>query len=136
MEMEKEGNLKLKSEVAIITGGARELGKAKALRLAEEDARIVVANVIDGVGVKGEIVEKGGEAIVRYTDVSDEQSTKGMARKAIEHFGKIDILINNAGLFASFGKKPFYEISSEERDQVLGINLKSTFLCCKAVLYD
>lgn len=125
--------MKLKGKVAIITGGARGLGKAFALRLAEEGAHIIIADIIDGVGVKEEIKEKGGEAIALYTDVSDEESTRNMARKAMEHFGKIDILINNAGIFASVGKKPFYEISSEEWDKVLGINLKGMFLCSKAV---
>jgi NAD(P)-dependent dehydrogenase (short-subunit alcohol dehydrogenase family) len=132
-QVEEENHMKLKGKVAIITGGARGLGKAYALRLAEEGAHIIVADIIDGVEVKEEVVGKGGEAIALYTDVSDEESTTNMARKAIEHFGKIDILINNAGLFASLGKKPFYEISNEEWDQVLGINLKGTFLCCKAV---
>jgi NAD(P)-dependent dehydrogenase (short-subunit alcohol dehydrogenase family) len=125
--------MKLKGKVAIITGGARGIGKAYALRLAEEGARIVVADVIDGTGVKEEIVKKGGEAIALHTDVSNEESVRAMARKAIEQFGRIDILINNAGLFVGLGKRPFYEISSEEWDQVLGVNLKGVFLCCKAV---
>jgi NAD(P)-dependent dehydrogenase (short-subunit alcohol dehydrogenase family) len=56
-----------------------------------------------------------------------------MAHAAIEHFGRIDILVNNAGLFASLGKKPLCEISESEWDQVMGVNLKGLFLCCKAV---
>jgi NAD(P)-dependent dehydrogenase (short-subunit alcohol dehydrogenase family) len=125
--------MKLKGKVAIITGGARGLGKAYALCLAEEGARIIVADIIDGVGVKDEIVEKGGEAIVLSTDVSDEESVKEMARKTIEGFGRIDILINNAALVAGIVKKPFYEISAQEWDEVMRVNLKGTFLCCKAV---
>jgi NAD(P)-dependent dehydrogenase (short-subunit alcohol dehydrogenase family) len=125
--------MKLKGKVAIITGGARGLGKAYALGLAEEGARIVISDILDTTKVKLEIEQKGGEALSLYTDVAEEESTKEMARKTIERFGRIDILINNAAIFASLGKKPFYEISSEEWDQVLGINLKGTFLCCKAV---
>jgi NAD(P)-dependent dehydrogenase (short-subunit alcohol dehydrogenase family) len=131
--IEKGDTMKLKGKVAIITGGARGIGKAYALRLAEEGARIVIADILDTIKVKQEIEEKGGEALALYTDVSNEESTKEMARKTIERFGRIDILINNAATFASLGKKPFYEISSEEWDQVLEINLKGTFLCCKAV---
>jgi NAD(P)-dependent dehydrogenase (short-subunit alcohol dehydrogenase family) len=123
----------LTGKVAIITGGARGIGRAFALRLAEEGGRIVIADVIDGAGVREEIVRKGAEALAVHADVSDEESTRGMARKAIETFGRIDILINNAGLFTSLGKKPFYEISGEEWDEVLRVNLKGVFSCCKAV---
>ena len=123
----------LEGKVAIITGGARGIGRAFALRLAEEGARIVIADVIDGAGVREELVRNGAEALAVYADVSDEESTKAMARSATETFGRIDILINNAGLFASLGKKPFYEISGEEWDEVLRVNLKGVFNCCKAV---
>jgi NAD(P)-dependent dehydrogenase (short-subunit alcohol dehydrogenase family) len=125
--------MKLKGGVAIITGSARGIGKAFALRLAEEGARVVIADILDAAEVKHEIEEKGGEAIAVVTDVSDEESTQGMARKAIEQFGRIDILVNNAGIFAGLGKKSFCEISAKEWDQVLGINLKGVFLCAKAV---
>jgi NAD(P)-dependent dehydrogenase (short-subunit alcohol dehydrogenase family) len=125
--------MKLKGKVAIITGGARGIGRAFALRLAGEGARIVIADVIDGTGVREELERNGAEALAVHTDVSDEESTRAMARKATEEFGGIDILINNAGLFASLGKKPFYEISGEEWDAVLGVNLKGVFNCCKAV---
>jgi NAD(P)-dependent dehydrogenase (short-subunit alcohol dehydrogenase family) len=125
--------MKLRGKVAIITGGARGLGKAYALRLFEEGARILISDILDATEVKQEIERKGGEVLALYTDVSGEESTKEMARKAIERFGRIDILINNAGLFASLGKKPFYEISAEEWDEVLSVNLKGMFLCCKAV---
>jgi len=131
--IEKGDHMKLKGKVAIITGGARGLGKAYALRLAEEGAQIVISDILDAIKVKQDIEERGGEAFALYTDVSNEESTKEMAQRTIERFGKIDILINNAAIFASLGKKPFYEISSEEWDQVLEINLKGTFLCCKAV---
>jgi NAD(P)-dependent dehydrogenase (short-subunit alcohol dehydrogenase family) len=125
--------MRLKGKVAIITGGARGIGKACGLRFAEEGARIVLADVLDGTQAKDEIVRKGGEAIAVYTDVSDEESTKEMARTALEHFGGIDILMNNAGIFASLGKKPFFEISSKEWEEVLSVNLKGMFHCCKAV---
>ena len=125
--------MRLKNKVAIITGGGRGLGKAYALSLSKEGAQVAVADVLDTLESKEIIERNGGEALALYTDVSNEESTKAMASKTVERFGKIDILVNNAGLFASLGKKPFYEISGEEWDKVLAVNLKGTFLCCKAV---
>ncbi|MFH1487662.1 MAG: SDR family NAD(P)-dependent oxidoreductase, partial [Pseudomonadota bacterium] len=125
--------MKLDGKVAIVTGGARGLGKAFALRLSAEGAKIVIADVLDGKGVEQEITEAGGEALALFTDVADEESTGEMADRAFKRFGSIDILINNAGIFASLGKKPFHEISSREWDEVMGVNLKGPFLCCKAV---
>lgn len=125
--------MRLDGKVAIVTGGARGLGKAFALALAKEGARLVISDVLDATEAKREIEERGGTALGLYTDVSDEASTNEMAYKAVELFGRIDILVNNAGIFASLGKKPFYEISTKEWDDVIGVNLKGIFLCCKAV---
>jgi NAD(P)-dependent dehydrogenase (short-subunit alcohol dehydrogenase family) len=125
--------MKLEGRVAIVTGSARGIGKAFALRLAADGARVVAADILDTTQVKDEIEKKGGESITVLTDVSDEESTQAMARKAVEKFGRIDVLINNAGVFAALGKKSFYDISAKEWDQVLGVNLKGVFLCAKAV---
>ena len=125
--------MKFKERVAIITGGARGIGRACALRFAEEGACIVIADVIDGTGAKEEIARKGTKAIAVHTDVSNEESVKAMIRAAMEQFGRIDILVNNAALVTNFGTKPFYEISSAEWDQVLAVNLKGVFHCCRAV---
>ncbi len=125
--------MKLTGKVAIITGGARGLGKAYALRLAEEGAAVVLADVLDAIPVQEEIEKKGGAALALHTDVTDEANTQEMARKTIERFGRIDVLINNAAVFAHLGKKSFMDISAEEWDEVIRINLKGTFLCCKAV---
>jgi NAD(P)-dependent dehydrogenase (short-subunit alcohol dehydrogenase family) len=128
--------MRLKGKVAIITGGARGIGKTFGLRFAEEGAYVVVADVLDGSGIRNEIVKKGSEAIAVFTDVYNEESTMEMARTAINHFGRIDILINNAGIVGNLEKKPFDEISSQEWDQVLGVNLKGMFHCCKAVYHQ
>lgn len=125
--------MRLEGRVAIVTGGARGLGKAYALRLAEEGARVVISDILDTEGIAQAIEERGGEALALYTDVSDEESTKEMARMTIQRFGKIDVLINNAALFIDIGKKPFFEISAQEWDEVMRVNLKGAFLCCKAV---
>jgi NAD(P)-dependent dehydrogenase (short-subunit alcohol dehydrogenase family) len=125
--------MRLKGSVAIVTGGARGLGKAYAIRLSEEGAKVVVADILDGKPVQREIEAKGGQALALYTDVSGEESTEEMARKTVERFGRIDILINNAAIFASIETKPFFEISAQEWDDVIRVNLKGMFLCCKAV---
>ena len=125
--------MRLEGKVAIVTGGARGLGKAFALRLSNEGARVVIADVLDGGEVARTITEAGGESLALYTDVSVEDSTKEMAGRVLERFGRIDVLVNNAGIFARLGKKPFYDISAEEWDEVMRVNLKGPFLCCKAV---
>jgi NAD(P)-dependent dehydrogenase (short-subunit alcohol dehydrogenase family) len=127
------GTMRLKGKVAIVTGGARGLGKAYALGLSDEGAQIVVTDILDATQVKREIEERGGEAIALYADVSEEDSVTEVARKTIERFGKIDILVNNAGIFADVNKKPFYEISLKEWEKIVKVNLTGTFLCCKAV---
>ena len=125
--------MRLKNRVAIVTGAARGIGKDYSLRLAREGVKVVIADILEGSSVEKEIVSEGGEAMTLNIDVTDEASTIEMARKTVERFGKIDILVNNAALFANLVTKHFYEITSEEWDNVMNVNLKGLFLCCKAV---
>lgn len=125
--------MKLKEKVVIVTGSARGLGRDYALRLADEGARIVLADILDTSKVKKEIEDKGGEAIAVHVDVSDEASVNEMAKKTIERFGRIDVLINNAAIFADLSKHLFYEIPLNEWERMIRINVTGTFLCCKAV---
>jgi NAD(P)-dependent dehydrogenase (short-subunit alcohol dehydrogenase family) len=125
--------MRLQDKVAIVTGGARGIGKAYALRVFEEGAKVVIVDILDTKGVQQTIEEKGGEALSLHTDVAEEESTREMARRTIERFGRIDILINNAAIFANIVKKPFYKITAKEWDEVIRVNLKGIFLCCKAV---
>lgn len=125
--------MRLEGRVAIVTGSARGLGKTYALCLSEEGARVVIADILDTRNVRQAIEERGGEALALHTDVAEEESTKEMARKTIERFGRIDILINNAAIFAGIETKPFFQISVQEWDDVIRVNLKGAFLCCKAV---
>ena len=125
--------MKLKGKVGIVTGGAQGLGKAFALRLAEEGAKVVIADILDGKAVQQAIEDKGGEALSLIVDVSDESATKEMASRTVERFGRIDILINNAAMFSWITRKPFYEVPIQEWDDVMRVNLKGPFLCCRAV---
>jgi NAD(P)-dependent dehydrogenase (short-subunit alcohol dehydrogenase family) len=129
----RDGYMKLKDRVAIVTGSAQGIGKAYAMKLSQEGAKVVIADILDAKGVQQEIESKGGEALALQIDVSDEQSVKEMVLRAINQFGRIDILINNAAIFGTIVKRPFHEISAVEWDEVIRVNLKGTFLCCKAV---
>lgn len=125
--------MRLKDKVAIVTGAAQGIGRAYALRLAGEGAKVVIADILDGSGVLQEIKKRDVEALALRTDVADEKSTEEMARKTVDHFGRIDVLVNNAAFFSSIVKKPFYQISADEWDAVMRVNLKGLFLCSKAV---
>jgi NAD(P)-dependent dehydrogenase (short-subunit alcohol dehydrogenase family) len=125
--------VKLKGKVGIVTGGAQGIGKAFALRLAEEGAKVVIADILDGKAVQQAIEDKGGEALSLIVDVSDEKATHEMASRTVERFGRIDILINNAAMFSWITRKPFYEVPIQEWDDVMRVNLKGPFLCCRAV---
>jgi NAD(P)-dependent dehydrogenase (short-subunit alcohol dehydrogenase family) len=125
--------MKLKDKVAIVTGGSRGIGRAYSLRLTKEGARVVIADILEGKETVEAVMQQGGKAIYIHTDVTDETSIQEMVRKTIEKFARIDILINNAAIFATIVKRPFYEISAEEWDKVMAVNLKGPFLCAKAV---
>jgi 3-oxoacyl-[acyl-carrier protein] reductase len=125
----------LKDKVAIVTGGARGLGKAYCLRMAEEGAKVVVADILEKEAEEAasEIKAKGGTAVAIRADVTDEKSTLKMAEETVKKFGRIDVLVNNAGFYHGMSRKPFNEISSEEWDKMLAVSAKGTWICSKAV---
>jgi 3-oxoacyl-[acyl-carrier protein] reductase len=129
--------VQLKDKVAIITGSARGIGREMALRFAKEGARVVVCDIHDCAPTVLEIKAGGGTGLALETNVTSEHDTQEMARKTSEHFGRIDILVNNAALFGGIEIKnfikPFDQIEVEEWDRVMAVNLKGIFLCCKAV---
>ena len=124
---------RLDSKVAIVTGGARNIGAVYAKALAAESARVVIADVLDGSAAAEAIAAAGGEAVAIEVDVSREDDTLRMTRAAMDAFGRIDILVNNAAIYLSINRRPFYEISAEEWDRVTAVNIKGVFLCAKAV---
>jgi 3-oxoacyl-[acyl-carrier protein] reductase len=121
------------SGVAIVTGAAKGLGRAYALALAADGWSVVAADVRDVSGVAGEIDAAGGTAHGVATDVSDEGSTEALAVAALERFGRIDVLVNNAAIFTSIEKKPFDQLTVDEWDRMFAVNVRGTWLCCKAV---
>jgi NAD(P)-dependent dehydrogenase (short-subunit alcohol dehydrogenase family) len=122
---------KLDGKVAIITGAGSGIGRASALLFAEEGARVVIAdNVVSGgEGTVKMIEEAGGEACFVKTDVSVEADVKRLVEVALDKYGKVDILFNNAGIV---GKQvPTHEIEVADWDSVININLKGMFLGIK-----
>jgi len=121
----------LKGKVVIITGARRGMGKADALAFAKNGAKVVVADISQEECqlVVDEIKKSGGEGLAVKCDVTNEKEIEEMVKKTIEKFGKVDILVNNAGI-CQF--KPFLELTKEEWQRTLDINLKGYFLCAKA----
>jgi NAD(P)-dependent dehydrogenase (short-subunit alcohol dehydrogenase family) len=128
--------MKLKDRVGIVTGGANGIGRAIALALAREGASVAVVDIDSekANGVVDEIKALGCKAIVIKTDVTKFNETNAMAKTVLENFKKIDLLINNAGGSARGRATVFSESTEEVWDYVLGINLKGTFNCTRAVI--
>jgi 3-oxoacyl-[acyl-carrier protein] reductase len=135
---ERKRIMRLAGKVAIITGSARGLGRAFALRFAKEGAALTICDVLDCKSVATEIEALGGEVLALRTDITDEKDTTDMAAKTVERFGRIDILVNNAAAIGGIEIpdfiKPVDRIVSEDWNRYLDVNIKGTFLCCKAVM--
>jgi 3-oxoacyl-[acyl-carrier protein] reductase len=123
---------RLKERIAIVTGAGQGIGRALALGLAREGAKVVVAEINErnAIAVKEEIDAGGGTAIALRTDVSDESSVQAMVGDSLRQFGSVDILINNAGIFPVSSVEDMRE---EDWDRVIGTNLIGAFLCSRAV---
>ncbi|MBI3637734.1 MAG: glucose 1-dehydrogenase [Candidatus Rokubacteria bacterium] len=126
--------VRLADRVVIVTGGAKAIGEAYALGVAAEGARVVVADIADPTPVVAAIEARGGQALGVTCDVSNEADTLRLATATLARFGRIDVLVNNAALYAPLVRRPFTEISVEEWDRVMAVNLRGLFLCARAVL--
>jgi len=120
------------NKVAIITGGAKGIGLACAIRLANDGAKIVIADVEEDEGKQAcaDLVEQGHEALYIQCDVGKKLDVRNMVAAAVDQFGHIDILVNNAGIIAG---GDFLEISEKDFDRVIKVNLKGAFLVGQAV---
>jgi len=123
--------MKLKDKVAIITGAGQGLGRAYALRLAQEGAKVVVAELNE---TKGRSVADEVKGLFVQTDVANAGSVEAMVRKTIDVYGRIDILVNNAAIFSTLKMRPFWEIPEAEWDQLMGVNVRGVWLAAKAVV--
>jgi 3-oxoacyl-[acyl-carrier protein] reductase len=122
----------LKDKVAIITGARRGMGRTHALIFAEAGAKVVVSDISldECQKVVDEIKDRGGDALAIKCDISQREEVDSMVSETIKNFGKVDVLVNNAGV-ADF--KEFLSMTEEDWDRTININLKGYFLCSHAV---
>ncbi len=129
----------VKDRVVIVTGGGHGIGKAYCLGFAKSGSRVVIADIDKAAAeqVAAQIEqERKLEALAVHTDVSDERSAKEMTAAALQRFGRIDVLINNAAIFATIpmNRGRIETIDPQEWDRLMAVNLRGLFFCCRAVL--
>lgn len=118
-------------KVVVVTGSGNGIGRAIGLAFADAGADTVVSDVLedDGRRTVQEITDRGGSAIFVAADVSDAEQTKNLIEAAVITFGRLDVLVNNAGVSSAFVR--LHELEPEDFDRVMGVNLRGTFLCSK-----
>lgn len=123
--------MRLEGKVAIVTGGAQGMGRAIALRYAQEGARVVIGDLkqADGQKVVDEITAKNGQAVAVMVDVRDQQQVQAMIDTAVQEFGGLDILVNNAGVGRII---PFLETTEQDWNFMFDINCKGLLWCSQA----
>ena len=124
----------VKDKVIIVTGGAKHIGQAYAVRLAQEGAKVVVCDVESCEETVGLVTDAGAEALALHADITDEEQTKEMARAAYERFGRIDCIVNNAGIWDGLVSQPVEKIDMNVWDKVFAVNVKGMFLASRAVI--
>jgi NAD(P)-dependent dehydrogenase (short-subunit alcohol dehydrogenase family) len=125
----------LKDKVAIITGAGRGLGKEFALRFAAEGAKLLLPDISleRAQETVKEVKAKGGQAHAILTDISDEKATVKMADEVMHLYGGVDILLNNAALYYGVERRAWDAWSVKDWDRMFEINVRGTYLCCKAI---
>lgn len=133
--MSTDSRFDLGGRTAIVTGGGKGIGKVYSQTFAGAGARVVAADIDAEAAeaVARGITADGGEAIAVTVDVSDPRSVEAMAETALDRFGGIEVLINNASLMSALPRRSWLEIPVEEWDRVMAVNLRGVFLCCRAV---
>tara|TARA_R110000868_G_scaffold6363_7_gene36121 strand:- start:13144 stop:13899 length:756 start_codon:yes stop_codon:yes gene_type:complete len=125
---------RLDGQVAVVTGAGRGIGVEYAKVLAAEGAKVAVTDIVDTETTVNIIKQAGGEAIGVHCDVTDPDNIKAMVAETVSTFGKLDILVNNAALFADLKQGSFLDIDEAEWDRVMQINTRGVFSCVKAAV--
>ena len=122
---------RLKNKVCIVTGGALGIGRATCLLFAREGAKVAVTDVLNSEGAQlaREIAAAGGTAEYWHLDVSSEKEVRDVFTKIHQRFGKIDVLVNNAGIAGI--NKPTHEVTEQDWDKLMSVNVKGVFFCTK-----
>lgn len=126
--------MKFDGKVVVVTGAARGLGQEYARQFARRGASVVVSDLRDCGETIRIIEDEGASGLALKTDVTDATSTAEMAKAAVDRFGGIDVLVNNAALYGSLRFAPFDQLDEDEWDATMNVNVKGIWQCCKAVL--
>jgi len=124
--------MQLEGKVVVVTGGARGLGRAYAEAMAREGASVVAGDVRDTAETVASIEAEGGNVLGLTLDVTDMANCADMAKQAVDRFGRIDVLVNNAALYGDISGGRFDDLSDDQWDRVMSVNVKGIWQCCKA----
>jgi 3-oxoacyl-[acyl-carrier protein] reductase len=122
----------LAGQIAVVTGGARAIGRETAETLAAAGASVVSIDLAPSDALVEAVTARGGTALSIQADVSDETQVESAFAHVLEELGGIDVLVNNAGLFAGIERRPFWEIDVDEWELIQAVNVRSVFLCTRA----
>ena len=126
--------MQLQNKVAIVTGAARGLGRAYAEALAQEGAAVLACDLNDCEATVAAIVEAGGSAQSARVDITDMASCTAMAEQAMQGFGRVDVLVNNAALYGGLKGARFEQLEEAQWDAVMEVNVKGVWNACRAVV--
>ena len=127
-------NFSLQGHVACVTGSGGDLGRTFCIGLATAGAKVVCSDINEEAVAKtvSAVIEVGGEAVSFIGNVTDEADNANMVATALNTWGQLDILVNNAAIYATLDSMPFYEMSAELWDKVMAVNIKGPMLCSRA----
>ncbi len=128
--------MRLDDKSAIVTGGGKGIGKVFARRLAQEGASVTVADIDEAAAesTAQSLRDSGHQAKAVYVDVSKPAEVETLTEQAVDAFGTVDVLVNNAAVFSSIAHRPFWEIDEADWDRVMEVNAKGMFLCARSVV--